>query len=87
VPVARAGSGVAHAELRIAVVAVAGLVVILALGLPSFVPAPFVVVAGLYGAQLTVDDVPLDVAAPAFADIARSSLVELEIAPDAPQTP
>jgi hypothetical protein len=67
VPVARAGSGVAHAELRIAVVAVAGLVVILALGLPSFVPAPFVVVAGLYGAQLTVDDVPLDVAAPAFA--------------------
>ena len=31
------------------------------------VPAPFVLVGGLYAAQLAVDDVPLDVAAPAFA--------------------
>jgi len=67
VPLARAGEGVGHAELRIAVVTVVGLAVVLALGAQSFVPVPFAVVAGLYGAQLAVDDAPLDVVAPAFA--------------------
>jgi hypothetical protein len=36
-------------------------------GLPSLVPAPFVLVVGLYAAQLGVDDEPLDVTAPVFA--------------------
>ena len=43
------------------------LAAILVVGMPSLVPAPFVLVGGLYAAQLAVDDVPLDVAAPAFA--------------------
>ena len=43
------------------------LAVVLVLGLQRAVPIPFVVVAGIYGAQLAVDDAPLDVAAPAFA--------------------
>jgi hypothetical protein len=37
------------------------------LGVQWAVPIPFVVVAGIYGAQLAVDDAPLDVVAPAFA--------------------
>ena len=47
--------------------AVVALVVILAVGVPSLVPAPFVLVGAVYAAQLAVDDAPLDVAAPAFA--------------------
>lgn len=66
-PLARASGGVHHAGLRIAVIALVLLAVILVLALPSAVPIPFVVVAGIYGAQLAVDDAPLDVAAPAFA--------------------
>jgi hypothetical protein len=66
-PLARASGGVYHAGLRIAVVALVLLAVILVLGLSSAVPIPFVVVAGIYGAQLAVDDAALDVAAPAFA--------------------
>jgi hypothetical protein len=37
------------------------------LGVQWAVPIPFVVVAGIYVAQLAVDDAPLDVVAPAFA--------------------
>jgi len=53
--------------VRIGVAAVVLLVVVLALGAHRAVPIPFVAVAGIYGAQLAVDDAPLDVAAPAFA--------------------
>ncbi len=53
--------------MRIGVVALLLLVVVLVLGLSSAVPIPFVAVAGIYGAQLAVDDAPPDVAAPAFA--------------------
>ena len=56
-----------HAGVRLAVVAVVGLAAVLAVGLPTLVPAPFVVVGGLYAVQLVVDDAPLDPAAPAFA--------------------
>jgi len=48
-------------------VAVALLAVVLVLGVQWAVPIPFVVVTGIYGAQLAVDDAPLDVVAPAFA--------------------
>ena len=47
--------------------AVLVLVVVLAVDVPSAVPIPFVLVAGIYGAQLAVDDVPLDLASAAFA--------------------
>lgn len=76
-PLARASGGVYHAGLRIAVVALVLLAVALVLGMPSAVPIPFVLVAGIYGAQLSVDDVPLDVAAPAFAG---GLLVAVELA-------
>jgi len=48
-------------------VAVLVLVVVLVVGVPSFVPVPFVIVGAVYAAQLAVDDVPLDAAAPAYA--------------------
>lgn len=53
------------------------LAVALALGLPSVVPVPFLVVGGVYGAQLAVDDAPLDVAAPA---VSAGLLVAVELA-------
>ena len=64
---ARANGGTYHAGLRITVAALVLLVVVLVLGLSTAVPIPFIAVAGIYGAQLAVDDAPLDVAAPAFA--------------------
>jgi hypothetical protein len=66
-PLARASGGVEHAGVRVTLIAVVALILVLALGLPSFVPVPFLVVGGVYAAQLAVDDVPLDAAAPAFA--------------------
>ena len=48
-------------------VAVVGLGVALAVGLPELVTLPFLLVLGVYAAQLVVDDAPLDAAAPAFA--------------------
>ena len=57
--------------------AVLVLAVVLVVGLPSVVPVPFLVVGGVYGAQLAVDDAPLDVAAPAFA---AGLLVAVELA-------
>jgi hypothetical protein len=63
----RAGHGVEHAGLRVAAVAVVGLVVVLAVGVPGLVPVPFLLVGGVYAAQLVADDAPLDAAAPAFA--------------------
>jgi hypothetical protein len=48
-------------------VAVVGLAAVLAVGAPALVPLPFLLVGGIYAAQLAVDDAPLDPAAPAFA--------------------
>jgi hypothetical protein len=61
----------------VALVAVVALIVVLVLGLSSFVPVPFLLVGGVYAVQLAVDDVPLDVAAPAFAAVL---LVGVELA-------
>lgn len=47
--------------------AVVGLAAVLAVGAPALVPLPFLLVGGIYAAQLAVDDAPLDPAAPAFA--------------------
>jgi hypothetical protein len=66
-PLARGSGGVDHAGLRVVAVAVVALAAILVVGIPSLIPAPFVLVGAVYAAQLAVDDVPLDVAAPAFA--------------------
>ena len=66
-PLARDGADVDHPGLRVAAVAALALVAILAVGVPALVPAPFVLVGAVYASQLAVDDVPLDVAAPAFA--------------------
>jgi hypothetical protein len=66
-PLARAGGGVDHAGIRVGAVGVVALVAVLVVGLPTLVPVPFVLVGSVYAAQLVADDVPLDVAAPAFA--------------------
>jgi hypothetical protein len=72
----RAGGGVEHAGVRVSAVALLALAVILVLGLPSLVPVPFVLVGGVYAAQLAVDDVPLDAGAPA---VAAGLLVAVEL--------
>src|SRR6185437_14146956 len=74
-PLARAGGGVHHAGLRIGVVAVALLAVVLVLGVQWAVPIPFVVVTGIYGAQLAVDDAPLYVAALGVGALVASALL------------
>jgi hypothetical protein len=40
------------------------------LGWPSLIPVSLVLVGGMYGAQLALDDAPLDAAAPLFAAVA-----------------
>lgn len=47
--------------------ALLALVAALVLGWPSLVPGALVLLGGLYGAQLAVDDAVLDAAAPLFA--------------------
>jgi hypothetical protein len=63
----RADEGVRAAGLRVAVVALVTLVAGLVRGSGVLVPVALLLVGGVYGAQLAVDDAPLDVAAPAFA--------------------
>lgn len=62
---------------RVAAVALLALVAALVLGWPSLVPAPIVLLGGLYGAQLAVDDAALDAAAPL---VAAGLLVTAELA-------
>jgi hypothetical protein len=70
---------------RVAAAALLALVAALVLGWPRLVPASLVLLGGLYGAQLAVDDAALDSAAPIYvavlfvtAELAYWSLEERE---------
>jgi hypothetical protein len=52
---------------RVAAVALLALVAAVVLGWAQLVPAALILLGGLYGAQLAVDDVPLDPATPLVA--------------------
>jgi hypothetical protein len=58
---------------RVAAVALLALVAGIVLGWPSLVPASLVLLGGMYGAELAVDDAALDAAAPLFAAVALLS--------------
>jgi hypothetical protein len=58
---------VLEAGLRISAVALLVLVAALVLEWPVLVPVPIVLLGGLYGAQLAIDDAPLDTGAALFA--------------------
>ena len=62
VPLARASDLLLEVGVRVAVVAVVTLLAALVLGWPPLVPASLLLLGGLYGAQLAVDDAPLDTA-------------------------
>jgi hypothetical protein len=62
-PLARAGEEVAEWGTWIAIAAVLTLVAGLLYAWPAPIVAALVAIAGLYGAQLAIDDAPLDVAA------------------------
>ena len=67
-PLARAEeNALLEVGFRVAAVALLALVAALVLGWPSLVPASLVLLGGLYGAQLAVDDAALDAAAPLYA--------------------
>ncbi len=76
-PLVRGSDTVREVGTRVAVAALAALVVGLLRGWPSLVTAALVLVGGIYAGQLVADDVPLDVAAPAFA---AGTLVAAELA-------
>jgi hypothetical protein len=67
VPVARASDSLQGASVRLAAVALVGLVAAVVLGWSPLVPVSIVVVGGVYAAQLAIDEAGLDSAAPAFA--------------------
>lgn len=67
VPMSRGGDELQAVGARIAGVALLALVAALVLARPALVPVAALLVGGFYGAQLAIDDAPLDVAAPAFA--------------------
>jgi hypothetical protein len=66
-PLARGSEPVAEVGFRVAAVALLALVASLVLGRPSLVPFSLVLLGGLYGAQLAVDDAALDGSAALFA--------------------
>lgn len=66
-PLARASEDVLTVGARVVVLALVFLLAALVNGWPRLVPLPLVAIGGLYGAQLAVDDVPLDAAAPVVA--------------------
>jgi hypothetical protein len=67
-PLARAQDEVAvEIGYRVAAVALLSLVAALALAWTQLVPVSLLLLGGLYGAQLTLDDVPLDPATPLVA--------------------
>jgi hypothetical protein len=77
-PLARADEDVVfEAGLRVAVVALLTLVAALVLEWPSLIPVSLVLLGGLYGVQLAVDDVSLDSSAALFA---AGALVTAEFA-------
>jgi uncharacterized membrane protein (UPF0136 family) len=67
-PLARAEDDLAvDVGYRVSAVALLALVAALALDWPRFVPVPLLMLGGMYGAQLALDDVPLDLATPLVA--------------------
>jgi hypothetical protein len=91
VPVARASGSFQGAGARVAVVALVALVAALVLGWSLLVPGAMAIAAGLYAAQLAVDDAALDTAAPVVAvalvlvaELAYWSLEERERVPGDP---
>ena len=77
-PLARAEEDIVlEAGLRVAVLALLALVAALVLEWPSLVPVPLVLLGGLYGVQLAVDDASLDSGAALFA---AGALVTAELA-------
>jgi hypothetical protein len=77
-PLARADHDVLfEAGIRMAVVALLALVAALVLEWPSLIPVSLVLLGGLYGVQLAVDDASLDSGAALFA---AGALVTAELA-------
>jgi hypothetical protein len=66
-PLTRAGESGREAALVAALAALAVLAAGLVSGWSRLVPVALVLVGAVYAAQLAIDDMPLDVAAPAFA--------------------
>ncbi|MGH3134371.1 MAG: hypothetical protein ACRDNY_11650 [Gaiellaceae bacterium] len=67
-PLARADDeALVEIGFRVVAVALLALVAGIVLGRPSLLPASLVLLGGLYGAELAVDDAPLDAAAPLAA--------------------
>jgi len=64
-------------EVRAGAIALALLAAALVRGWPRLVPAPILVLGGMYGAQLAVDDAALD---PSAAAVAAGLLVTAELA-------
>jgi hypothetical protein len=67
VPLARGDATFQAVGARVAAVAFLALVAALVLGWPSLVPVAVALAGGIYALELAIDDVPLDVAAPAVA--------------------
>jgi hypothetical protein len=67
VPVARGQGQFDDADVRVAAVAAVALIAAIVQGWSWLVPASIAVVGGSYAAQLAIDDVPLDAAAPLVA--------------------
>jgi hypothetical protein len=64
---AEAGEVALAVGVRLAALALLALVAAVVLGWSALVPASLVLLGGLYGAQLAVDDAALDAAAPLYA--------------------
>jgi hypothetical protein len=67
VPLARGSDPIIEVGSRVTIAALLALVAALVLGWPSLVTVALVLVGGLYGAQLAVDDAPLDAGVALFA--------------------
>jgi hypothetical protein len=66
-PLVRGQGTFEHADVRVAAVAFVALVAAIVQGWAWLVPASIALVGGSYAAQLAIDDVPLDAAAPLVA--------------------
>jgi hypothetical protein len=67
VPLARAGEDLVGPGVRVAAIAVVALIAALVLEWVLLIPAALVLVAGIYAAQLAIDDTSLDTASPVYA--------------------
>ncbi len=66
-PLARASEDAVGPGVRVAAIAVVALIAALVLEWVLLVPAALVLVAGIYAAQLAIDDASLDTASPVYA--------------------